>query len=373
MCQLLAASSHTLSSTGTLPLVPMHSLMHSQGQRGYEPKPAHAGSPSTSMRPHDLGTIPQGKVRSVVTAFNLDRRPLSTAGTDSPPRTLTPREEVQLEVPRTKETMRTLEATRAEQQELYLKIDENEDELVQLRLQAQRAHGDGQTPGLPNPSVVTTLLYGTQQVPVQGSQQGVASRDEQAEFEQAYEHFKRTGCVPVPNPIAPVPSVPVGLYGEMPTMTVQEGLVLPEVLPAPSTSPIPAPPGPSSYLFQTPPRTAMFPTIEQLRAPSSSSLPSTNRLSQSQSQYGGTGNSPPSYGGSSQVPMAASARAAPGPVQPTTGPSLTELRKAKTTLPTLQFQGQSAVYLIKTWKEWTLRVQVAMSSWNEHTPAYWLE
>eukprot|EP00971_Amphidinium_carterae_P211298 4192572-Amphidinium_carterae.3 len=71
--------------------------------------------------------------------------------------------------------------------------------------------------------------------------------------------------------------------------------------------------------------------------------------------------------------MAASARAAPGPAQPTTGPSLTELRKAKTTLPTLQFQGQSAVNLIKTWKEWTLRVQAAMSAWHKQAPAYWLQ
>eukprot|EP00971_Amphidinium_carterae_P350695 6491688-Amphidinium_carterae.1 len=70
--------------------------------------------------------------------------------------------------------------------------------------------------------------------------------------------------------------------------------------------------------------------------------------------------------------MAASARAAPGPVQPTTGPSLNELRKAKATLPTLQFQGQSVVNLIRTWKEWTLRVQAAMAAWHETAPAYWL-
>eukprot|EP00971_Amphidinium_carterae_P194787 3865227-Amphidinium_carterae.1 len=74
--------------------------MHSQGQRGYEPKPAHAGSPSTNVKPHDFGTIPEGKVRSVVTAFNIDRYPPSTAGTNSPPRRLSPREEVQLEAPR---------------------------------------------------------------------------------------------------------------------------------------------------------------------------------------------------------------------------------------------------------------------------------
>eukprot|EP00971_Amphidinium_carterae_P154912 3071797-Amphidinium_carterae.1 len=71
--------------------------------------------------------------------------------------------------------------------------------------------------------------------------------------------------------------------------------------------------------------------------------------------------------------MATSARAAPGPVQPTIGPSLNELRKAKTTLPTSQFQGQSVVNLIRTWKEWTLRVQAAMAAWHETAPAYWLQ
>eukprot|EP00971_Amphidinium_carterae_P125912 2494488-Amphidinium_carterae.1 len=47
------ASSHTLSSVGTLPVV-------RQGQIGYEPKPAQAGGPSSMTRPHDLGTIPEG-------------------------------------------------------------------------------------------------------------------------------------------------------------------------------------------------------------------------------------------------------------------------------------------------------------------------
>eukprot|EP00971_Amphidinium_carterae_P259054 5141104-Amphidinium_carterae.1 len=77
------------------------------------------------------------------------------------------------------EVIRTLDATRAEQQELYLKIEENEDELVQLRLQGQRTHGDGQTAGLPNPSVVQSLLHGgPQTVPTQGvQQQGVPSQE----------------------------------------------------------------------------------------------------------------------------------------------------------------------------------------------------
>eukprot|EP00971_Amphidinium_carterae_P291146 5781043-Amphidinium_carterae.1 len=88
------ASSHTPSNAGTLPVV-------QPGQIGYEPKPAQAGGPSSTARPHDLGTIPEGKVRSVVTAFNIDRRrPASATGTNSPPRTLTPREDHQQEVPR---------------------------------------------------------------------------------------------------------------------------------------------------------------------------------------------------------------------------------------------------------------------------------
>eukprot|EP00971_Amphidinium_carterae_P014442 285334-Amphidinium_carterae.1 len=72
------ASFHTLSSAGTLPIVP-------QKQRGYEPKPAQAE---------------EEKVRSVVTAFNLDRQPPSATGTNSPPRTLTSCKEFQQEVPR---------------------------------------------------------------------------------------------------------------------------------------------------------------------------------------------------------------------------------------------------------------------------------
>eukprot|EP00971_Amphidinium_carterae_P262742 5212339-Amphidinium_carterae.1 len=150
------------------------------------------------------------------------------------------------------EVIRTLDATRAEQQELYLK-EENEDELVQLRLQNQRTHGDGQTcGGLPNSSVVQSLLHGGSQTgPTQGvQQQGVPSQsDHQAQFEQAFEHFKRTGCVPVPNVAVLVsnmsaPYVPGRLSVEMPTMTVQENLRLPAVLLAPTTVPISPPPGP---------------------------------------------------------------------------------------------------------------------------------
>eukprot|EP00971_Amphidinium_carterae_P211297 4192572-Amphidinium_carterae.2 len=312
------ASSHTLSSAGTLPMVP-------QAPRGYEPKPAQAGGPSTSMRPHDLGTIPEGKVRSVVTAFNLDRQPPSAAGTiyrtNSPPRTLTPREEYQQEVPRHQNEL-SMELERvygadwktvspqgqgdpyadeqAELQTLRMQkealLRETIDREADLRKflsehsmqteslqEAQRVYGDGQTLGLPNPSVVTTLLHGgSQTVPNQGvQQQGVASQGDQLQFEQAYEHFKRTGCAPVQNATVPVPQmsvpyVPEGLYGEMPTMTVQENLLLPDILPAPTMSAIPPPPGPTSYLLQASPKTAMFPTIDQLRAPSSSSLPSTN-------------------------------------------------------------------------------------------------
>eukprot|EP00971_Amphidinium_carterae_P340267 6478508-Amphidinium_carterae.1 len=281
------------------------------------------------------------------------------------------------------EVIRTLDATRAEQQELYLRLEENEDELVQLRqLRATRsAQGDGQTVGLPTQSV---LFGGSTSVPNQGvQQQQVPSQaDHQIQFEQAFEHWKRTGCVPVPaaptyvpNVSVPAnPSVPEGFAG-MPTMTAPQGLQLPEVLPAPTTVPVSVfpVPSPNEYLFNTPPRTAMFPTIGQLQAPSSSSLPSTNVCS----GFGGAANTAPSQGGSVPgsvpEPMAASARAAPGPSQPATGPSLNELRKAKTTLPALQFQGTSVVNLIRTWKEWTLRVQEAMAAWHETAPAYWLQ
>eukprot|EP00971_Amphidinium_carterae_P083497 1652923-Amphidinium_carterae.1 len=52
------------------------------------------------------------------------------------------------------EVIRTLDATRDAQQKLYLKIDEYEDELVQLRqLCVTRLHADGQTMGLPTLSV----------------------------------------------------------------------------------------------------------------------------------------------------------------------------------------------------------------------------
>eukprot|EP00971_Amphidinium_carterae_P256597 5095073-Amphidinium_carterae.1 len=174
----------------------------------------------------------------------------------------------------------------------------------------------------------TISVQEPQPVPTQGvQQQGGVSQAAQMQFEQAYEHFKRTGCVPVPQtyvPAAPVQRypaaqnelVPEGYGLELPRIA-QEGLRMPEArMPeAPMPYPVPAPFTdnivPPSHLFnlqhpQTPPRTAMFPTIDQLHPPSSSSLPSTNRLSQS--QHGGTG--PPSCGGSSPVPMAASARAA---------------------------------------------------------------
>eukprot|EP00971_Amphidinium_carterae_P209831 4162157-Amphidinium_carterae.1 len=77
------------------------------------------------------------------------------------------------------EVIKTLDATRSEQQELYLEIEEYKDELVQLRqLCATRSvQGDGQTLGLPTAVWCGSVLFGglqtvpNQSVPNQEVQQ----------------------------------------------------------------------------------------------------------------------------------------------------------------------------------------------------------
>eukprot|EP00971_Amphidinium_carterae_P215205 4271282-Amphidinium_carterae.1 len=81
-----------------------------------------------------------------------------------------------------------------------------------------------------------------------------------------------------------------------------------------------------------------------------------------------------SHSGSGAVPMVASARPRPTTLPQSSShgaPTLADLRKVETTLPVLQLQGNVAFSLIKTWKEWTLAVQVTVASWNERFPSYW--
>eukprot|EP00971_Amphidinium_carterae_P025974 512176-Amphidinium_carterae.2 len=110
---------------------------------------------------------------------------------------------------------------------------------------------------------------------------------------------------------------------------------------------------------------ARFPTLEELRGPSSSSLPTTNRVSHSGYSWN---ENPYSWneshsGGSGPVPLAASARPMTVPQSSShSGPTLADLRKVKTTLPVLQLKGDVPFNLIKTWKEWTLAVQAQVTA-----------
>eukprot|EP00971_Amphidinium_carterae_P287959 5716305-Amphidinium_carterae.1 len=93
------------------------------------------------------------------------------------------------------------------------------------------------------------------------------------------------------------------------------------------------------------------------------SLATTNLLTP-QSFYSGIGRN-------AGIPMAASARV----VHPTsTGsrqPTVAELKKTQSKLPSLHFNSKVPFQLVKTWKEWTNLVQLTMSNWNEQAPLYW--
>eukprot|EP00971_Amphidinium_carterae_P300076 5961875-Amphidinium_carterae.1 len=72
------ASSQPLSSVGTLPVTAPRAFAPgaiAQEAPGYEPNPPRLEVRGSSMRPSDLGSIPEGVVRSTVTAFQTDRPP----------------------------------------------------------------------------------------------------------------------------------------------------------------------------------------------------------------------------------------------------------------------------------------------------------
>eukprot|EP00971_Amphidinium_carterae_P234459 4652297-Amphidinium_carterae.1 len=93
------------------------------------------------------------------------------------------------------------------------------------------------------------------------------------------------------------------------------------------------------------------------------SLATTNLCGTPQSFYGGSGHT--------GIPMAASARV----VNPTSNgfkhPTVAELKKTQSKLPSLHFNSKVPFQLVKTWKEWTNQVQFTMSNWNEQAPFYW--
>eukprot|EP00971_Amphidinium_carterae_P138958 2753904-Amphidinium_carterae.1 len=65
--------------------------------------------------------------------------------------------------------------------------------------------------------------------------------------------------------------------------------------------------------------------------------------------------------------MAASAQT----TAPTSQVSLTDLRKVKTTLPTLTMSGSSAFQLVRSWKAWALNVGLHMGVWHPEAQIYW--
>eukprot|EP00971_Amphidinium_carterae_P256770 5098232-Amphidinium_carterae.1 len=82
------------------------------------------------------------------------------------------------------------------------------------------------------------------------------------------------------------------------------------------------------------------------------SLTTTNLCATPQSFYSGVGPS-----ASVGAPMAASAQV----VAPPTGakqPTVAELKKTQSKLPSLHFNGKTPFQLVKTWKEWTNAVQL---------------
>eukprot|EP00971_Amphidinium_carterae_P224080 4446598-Amphidinium_carterae.1 len=56
-----------------------------------------------------------------------------------------------------------------------------------------------------------------------------------------------------------------------------------------------------------------------------------------------------------------------------TSVSLQDLRKVKTTLPTLTFNKSSAFQLVRSWKEWSLNVGLHMGAWHPEAQLYWSE
>eukprot|EP00971_Amphidinium_carterae_P297948 5920401-Amphidinium_carterae.1 len=93
------------------------------------------------------------------------------------------------------------------------------------------------------------------------------------------------------------------------------------------------------------------------------SLTTTNLCATPQSFYSGIGAS------AGTPPMAASARVVTptGPKQPT----VAELKKTQSKLPSLHFNSKIPFQLVKTWKEWTVAVRFSVSNRNEHAPFYW--
>eukprot|EP00971_Amphidinium_carterae_P278792 5534741-Amphidinium_carterae.1 len=105
-----------------------------------------------------------------------------------------------------------------------------------------------------------------------------------------------------------------------------------------------------------------YPTLATLQANfSSAGLSSTPTLGTSS---GFTQNAtPPSVGSQGATPMAACVHVTQ------TSVSLQDLRKVKTTLPTLTFNKSSAFQLVRFWKEWSLKVGLHMGAW--HPEATW--
>eukprot|EP00971_Amphidinium_carterae_P253676 5036058-Amphidinium_carterae.2 len=240
------------------------------------------------------------------------------------------------------EAIRTLEATRSEQQKLQRLADEREDELMQLRLQ-QRSVTGGQPPGLPNPW-------------------GMRMLEQAAQSQQHHEPLIRDVTDESHNP-----EILGGFCVSHIVQETGEGYNR-DMFGSSPPRPVPVT---VSHEYMTIPTTtpaARFPTLGELRGPSSSSLPTTNRVSHS---AGYSWNE--SHSGSGPVPMAASARPTTVPQSSShSGPTLADLWKVKTTLPVLQLQGNVAFNLIKTFKEWTLTVQATVGGCNERFPDYWI-
>eukprot|EP00971_Amphidinium_carterae_P194300 3855483-Amphidinium_carterae.1 len=109
-----------------------------------------------------------------------------------------------------------------------------------------------------------------------------------------------------------------------------------------------------------------YPTLATLQANSSSAgLSSTPTLGTSS---GFTQNAtPPSVGSQGAMPLSACVHATQ------TSVSLQDLRKVKTTLPTLTFNKSSAFQLVRSWKEWPLNVGLHMGAWHPEAQLYWNE
>eukprot|EP00971_Amphidinium_carterae_P241290 4791036-Amphidinium_carterae.1 len=218
--------------------------------------------------------------------------------------------------------MNTLEATRSQQQNIELLLDESENELAKCN--QELAFLRFQLKGIPEQS--QGLLPPPMSVNANQALVGPPSGPPPTSANSAIPFDSRKGASPTP------PNQPElvesrwtraanALFGKGESKNCESG--------------------------------SGYPTLAYLQADSSSAgLSSTPTLATT----AGFADTRPSTDSRGCNAMAASAQ----PTVSTSQVTLTDLRKVKTTLPTLTMSGSTAFQLVRSWKEWTLNVGLHM-------------